>query len=137
MKTQQAMQTFLLVALLILHSGCVPIPWRYSKEQLVGTYEIEYRFGRDTLLLHDDNTYEQRFTTKDGRVSSNRGKWTLEHRWHNQVRLENAVLVCSPFGEFSSTEPQQGYAFFSAGWYGGGIALAISEDLGLYMRKRR
>jgi hypothetical protein len=137
MNTHYTMRTFLVASLLILQIGCVPIPWRFSKKQLVGIYEIDYPFGRDTLVLRGDDTYEQRFTDRDGRTFINRGKWTLEHRWDNQVRLENAVLVCSPFGKFASTEAQQGYAFFSAGWYAGGIVLAVSEDLGLYMRKHR
>jgi hypothetical protein len=137
MKAQHVTRVLSLVVVLFMHSAWVPMPWRYSKSALVGAYEINYPFGSDTLILNADDSYEQIFTAKDGRAFTNRGKWTLERRWHNQIRLENAVLVCSAFGEFASTDPQEGCSFFSAGWYGGGIVLGVSEDLGLYMRKVR
>jgi hypothetical protein len=127
---------FLAVSVVMAHSACVPIPGHYTKHELVGSYEIDYPFGSDILILREDDTYEQRFTDKSGKISTNKGKWTLIPERDNQVQLENAVLVCDPFGKFASATPQQGLAYFSAGWYRGTV-LTVSEDLGLYMRKLR
>src|SRR4051794_40719680 len=87
MKAQDVTRVLSLVVLLFMHSSCVPVPWRYSKSALVGAYEINYPFGSDTLILKPDDSYEQLFTAKDGRAFTNRGKWTLERRWHSQIRL--------------------------------------------------
>jgi len=100
----------------IANNGCLPIPRTYTKAELLGTYEVKYSFGTDTLILNADNTYEQRFVDKAGKV------------------FINAIDVCDPFGKFTSTTPQRGYSLRSFGWYRGTV-ISVSEDLGLYMRK--
>ena len=114
----------------------MPISRLYTKVELIGTYEITYSFGADTLILNSDNTYEQRFIDKSGKVFINRGKWDFEGGRDNQVSLINAVDVCDPFGKFTSTRPHPGYSLRSFGWYWGTV-ISVSEDLGLYMRKIR
>jgi len=124
------------LSLIIMQTACVRIPRTYTKEQLVGTYEIKYSFGTDRLILNADNTYEQRFIDTAGNAYTNRGKWNFEGGRENQVALINAFDVCSAFGKFASTEPRRGYSARTFGWYGGTV-IAVSEDLGLYMRKIR
>jgi hypothetical protein len=130
-----------LAALLVViaEAGCVPVPRKYTKEQLVGTYEITYSFGTDTLILNSDNTYEQHFVDADGNVYTNRGKWDLEEGRDNQVALINAVDVCSPTGQFASTHPHPGWSMRSFGWawWRGRTVISVSGDLDLYMRKIR
>src|SRR6266480_7859320 len=121
---------------IIAQNGCVPIPRLYTKVELIGTYEITYSFGADTLILNSDNTYEKRFIDKSGKVFINRGKWDFEGGRDNQVSLINAVDVCDPFGKFTSTRPHPSYSLRSFGWYWGTV-ISVSEDLGLYMRKIR
>jgi len=118
----------------IANNGCLPIPRTYTKAELLGTYEVKYSFGTDTLILNADNTYEQRFVDKAGKVFINRGKRDFKGGRDNQVALINAIDVCDPFGKFTSTTPQRGYSLRSFGWYRGTV-ISVSEDLGLYMRK--
>src|SRR5436190_9878645 len=68
---------FLAVSVVMVHSACVPIPGHYTKRELVGSYQIDYPFGRDVLILREDGTYEQRFTDKSGKIFTNKRKWTL------------------------------------------------------------
>jgi len=133
----QRIRTFavlLLAWFTLLQNGCVPVPRNYTKAQLLGKYEIHYSFGVDTLILKEDNTYEQRFIDKDGKVFINRGKWEFDGGRDNQVALIDAVDVCSPFGAFASTSPHSGYSMRSFGWYRGTV-ISVNEDLGLYMHK--
>ena len=128
------------VLLVILaETGCIPVPRRYTKEQLVGAYEIKYSFGTDTLVLNSDGTYEQRFVDGSGKEYTNRGQWQFEGGLDNQVALVNAFDVCSPSGEFASTIPHRGWSMrtFGWAWWRGGTVISVSEDLGLYMRKIR
>ena len=136
MLNTHSLAVILLSSLILVQNGCVPIPRTYKKAELLGTYEIKYPFGTDTLVLNADDTYEQRFVDKAGKVYSNRGKWDFEGGRGNQVALVNAVDVCSPFGKFASTEPHRGYSLRTFGWYRGTV-IAVNEDLGLYMRKIR
>src|SRR6266404_1392125 len=101
MPNTRTLGVVLLSSLILVQNGCVPIPRTYKKVELLGTYEIKYPFGTDTLVLNADDTYEQRFVDKAGKVYTNRGKWDFEGGRGNQVALINAVDVCSPFGKFA------------------------------------
>ena len=131
----------LVAALLILvaESGCILVPRSYAKEQLIGTYEIKYSFGTDTLMLNADDTYEQQFVDSSGKKFVNRGTWRFEGGRDNQVSLMNAFDVCGPGGQFASTSPHRGYSLrtFGWAWWRGGIVISVNEDLGLYMPKIR
>ena len=136
MLNRRAIAALLLV---VAEAGCVPVPRKYAKQQLLGAYEIKYSFGIDTLVLNADETYEQRFVDSSGREHTNRGQWQFEGGTDNQVALVNAFDVCSPFGEFASTVPHRGLSMrtFGWAWWRGGPVISVSEDLGLYMRKVR
>ena len=123
---------FLLVAL----SGCVPLPKRFAKADVLGTYEIQYPFGTETIVLRED-TYEQRFVDKSGKVFTVEGKWTFDGtKRSNQGGLENAMSLDDGFGRFRSTTPRQGLRALSFKWYGGTV-ISVNEDQGFMMRKIR
>ncbi len=128
--------TVFLCLLGALGNGCVPVPRTYTKEQLIGKYQIQYSFGTETLILNADNKYEQRFIDKAGKTYVYHGKWDFEGGRDNQVALINAVDVCDGFGRFAGTEPRRGYSLRSFGWYRGTV-ISVNEDLGLYMREMR
>jgi len=83
---------FLAVSVVMVHSACVPIPGHYTKRELVGSYQIDYPFGRDVFILREDGTYEQRFPDKSGKIFTNKRKWTLIPRRDNQVQLSTPFL---------------------------------------------
>jgi hypothetical protein len=125
--------TLTLLSLLALFS-CVPLPKRFAKSDILGTYEIQYPFGTETLVLNED-TYEQRFVDKTGKVFTGNGKWTFDSTARqNQGALENAMNICDGFGNFASTTPQQGRHLITFAWHGGTV-IPINDDKDFYMRK--
>ena len=54
--------------------GCWPA--HPANEQLIGTWEVDHEFGRETLVLAGDGTYKQIFTHSDGRIVENAGRWS-------------------------------------------------------------
>jgi hypothetical protein len=115
-------------------SGCVPLPKRFAKADILGTYEVRYPFGTETLVLRDD-TYEQRFVDTSGKIFTVTGTWTFDATASsNQGALHDAMSVCDPFGKFGSTVPQRGWHLLSFAWYRGTV-ISLNEDLGLLMRK--
>jgi hypothetical protein len=117
-------------------SGCFPLPKRFAKSDVLGTYEIRYPFGTETLVLRDD-TYEQRFVDSSGKIFTASGKWTFDPTERsNQGALENAMTVCDGFGKFSSTTPRKGHHLLTFAWYGGTV-ISVNEDQGFIMRKLR
>jgi hypothetical protein len=132
-------RTVAALMVIIAETGCLPLPRKYTKQQVLGTYEIKYSFGTDTLVLNADDTYEQRFVDSSGKEHVNRGKWQFEGGSENQVDLIDAVHVCTPFGKFASTVSHRGVSALAFGWawWRTGPVISVSEDLGLYMRKIR
>ena len=51
MLSTRKVAALLLSWLVIANNGCLPIPRTYAKAELLGTYEIKYSFGTDTLIL--------------------------------------------------------------------------------------
>jgi len=121
---------------LLTFFGCFPLPKRFAKSDVLGTYEIKYPFGTETLVLRDD-TYEQRFVDKSGKVFTASGKWTFDAAERsNQGALENAMTLCDGFGKFESTTPQKGLHLLTFAWYGGTV-ISVNEDQRFIMRKLR
>ena len=119
---------------LLVVFGCYPISKRFAKSDVLGTYEINYPFGTETLVLRDD-TFEQRFVDKSGKVFTAGGKWTFDGKKRsNQGALEGAMAVCDGFGEFASTTPGSGYCLTTFAWYGGTV-IVVNEDKDFFMRK--
>jgi hypothetical protein len=122
--------------LLFAFAGCVPVPKRFAKADVLGTYEIQYPFGTETLVLSED-TYEQWFVDKSGKVFTVAGKWTFKStKRSGQGALENAMSLDNGFGRFRSTTPFKGLRILSFAWYGGTV-ISLNEDQGFRMRKIR
>src|ERR1700731_4064297 len=118
---------------LLAFFGCFPLSKRFAKSDVLGTYEIKYPFGTETLMLRDD-TYEQSFVDKSGNVFTASGKWTFDAAERsNQGALENAMTLCDGFGRFNSTTPQKGLHLLTFAWYGGTV-ISVNEDQGFIMR---
>jgi hypothetical protein len=121
---------------LLVLVGCYPISKRFAKSDVLGTYEIHYPFGTETLVLRDF-IYEQRFVDNSGKVFTAGGKWTFDGTVRsNQGALEGAMAVCDGFGEFASTTPVKGYCLTTFAWYGGTV-IVVNEDKDFFMRKRK
>ena len=120
--------------LLLAFVGCVPVPKRFAKADVLGTYEIQYPFGTETLVLHEQ-TYEQKFVDKSGKVFTVTGEWRFDStKRSGQGALENAMSLDDGFGKFRSTAPRNGLRMLSFAWYGGTV-ISLNEDQGFIMRK--
>ena len=129
-----AIVRLLAVVPLLFLFGCFPISKRFAASDVLGTYEITYPFGTETLVLRD-GTYEQRFVDKSGKAFTASGKWSFDAtKRSNQGALEDAMSVCDGFGEFDSTTPKKGYCLATFAWYGGTV-IVVNEDKGFFMRK--
>lgn len=125
----------LYIVIAVAFSGCVPVPKRFAKADILGTYEIHYPFGMETLELRGDDTYQQRFTDTSGKTFTVSGMWTFDTAARsNQVALVDAMSLDDGFGKFGSTVPKRGLNMRSLAWYGGTV-ISLNEDLGLRMRK--
>lgn len=74
---------------------------RVSHQALAGRYQARYPFGRETVTLAADGTYDQRIeldaaTGHAAQLLTNEGRWTLVRRdgpWGASVRLERCLAV--------------------------------------------
>jgi hypothetical protein len=125
----------LYILIAVAFCGCVPVPKRFTKPDILGTYEIHYPFGTETLELRADDTYQQRFTDTSGKTFAITGRWTFDTAARsNQVALIDAMELGDGFGKFGSTVPKRGLHMRSLAWYGGTV-ISLNEDLGMRMRK--
>lgn len=71
--------------------ACQPLPESFQENDLIGTWIAEYFGGTatDTLIIKEDGTYKQIFTTNDGTrgFESAWKKWSLEKRPSGYIRL--------------------------------------------------
>jgi hypothetical protein len=125
----------LAVGLSALLFGCDRVtPREFQRSELIGTYEIRYDFGLETLSLREDGLYEQRFVDSSNKVFTAQGKWTFHGGVNNQIDLENPMPILHPFGRFGSTTPERAYSFRSFG-SNRGIVIDLIPDLKFLMRK--
>jgi hypothetical protein len=109
---------------------------QFSREELLGTYEIRYDFGVETLVLREDGLYEQRFVDGSGKVFTAEGKWTYHGGKENQIDIENPMPILDPFGRFGSTTPQRAYSFRTFRWNDGAV-IDLIPDRTFLMRKTK
>ena len=84
--------------LLFLLSGCgAKGHVHVSDNELPGTYITQFKLGKEQLILHADNTYEQVFSSPQ-RQFSNRGKWKSKYVLFEGTDVELAGANCSEDG---------------------------------------
>jgi len=64
---------------------CPALPIDFQESDLLGTWQSQYGAGIDTLMLHEDGSYEQRYVCEvcnegAGYSFDNSGSWRLEYR---------------------------------------------------------
>ena len=81
---------------LLITAGC---SFSVTKEEVVGTYELRYSYGTETLRLNADGTFEQSFLLKEEKMPKLvRGQWQLNPK-DNTVALESTLVVDDNFGK--------------------------------------
>ena len=127
--------TWLSVALLSCVLGCNrPV----SREEIVGDYVVEYPFGRETLSLHADGTYEQKFHGLAGVTdAAGAGRWSFySSPPPPSIALENPILISDEHGQLRTN-----YSMPVAGLVireirkGRGVRISANDDYDWLYRK--
>jgi hypothetical protein len=62
-------------------------------EKLIGTYRGRFPAGTETLVLHEDGTYDEVFVLPDMREIKNRGSWTQDSAVRpTRIRLASGIV---------------------------------------------
>jgi hypothetical protein len=120
------------VMLSILAAGCggsVP------REQLIGSYTVDYGYGVERLTLRGDGTYVQEFAAKDEASRPiNQGRFNLRvgDYWDGQIlELETPVIV-DDLGKRSAMARSAGvWPLRIRKTWSGHPKFLINEDMGL------
>ena len=105
------------------------------REQLVGTYRVDYGYGTEQLTLRADGTYTQEFAAKGEALRPiNQGRFDLKTGdfWDGQLLQLHDPVIVDDLGKQTAMAP------FSGGWAmpvrktpGGQPRFPINEDMGL------
>jgi hypothetical protein len=68
---------FLMILASCFAFGCSELP---TVESMVGRYEGKTEYLSEQLILRADGTYQQRFESSEGEVTTNSGMWRIEYR---------------------------------------------------------
>jgi hypothetical protein len=124
------------LALVCLVSG-VCLGCTVTRDEVVGTYYLQYEFGRERLLLGADGSYEQSFEGTGTSRAVNRGRWELQSNGDQIIVLHNPMLVADPFGKARlSPLRESGVALLRVKKWLGAVALVLNGDQGLRFEKR-
>jgi hypothetical protein len=115
--------------------GCWPA--HPANEQLIGTWEADHEFGRETLVLAGDGVYKQIFTRADGRIVENAGRWSrgTDARLSLsglKVILRDARVFDSPSGDLEQRKSDRELEAVTE-W--GRTMLVFNPDLPGFLRK--
>jgi hypothetical protein len=115
--------------MLLLSTGC-----RVKVGELAGTYKVRYQHGSETLLLHNDGTFRQVYTSlKDGGSTTNSGTWKFDKA--DRAIVLRDVIEFDQFGEQENASPKRiVWRIRIAKWFGK-LSLIINEDAGLEYEK--
>lgn len=109
-----------------------------AADNLIGTWQVDYRNSELTLTLNQDGTFEQVFEKKgESKAIRRKGKWELTELEGPSVLLNGALLVEDQTGDIDSKLSVNN----NAGWVlhmnetFGHVTLTVNEDLGLYFEK--
>jgi hypothetical protein len=96
------LKSIILTIPLIIIYGCSEV----SREKALGKYIAKYPYGKETLVLMADSTYEQTFIfLKDTIIKTNRGRWQL-HK--SEITFRNFIRIDNGFGKISDEFNQRG-----------------------------
>jgi len=116
-----------------------------TRSDVVGTYDINYDqpgycCGKEVLILHDDGTYEQIFTSNMGKVQKNTGTW----KFSAEKKLQTSNLYFSHFASYLdpwmhhvATKPSFDDNYTDVIRWFGDIKIVVNEDLGFEYIKRQ
>ena len=124
------------LALVCLVSG-VCLGCTVTRDEVVGTYYLQYEFGRERLLLGSDGWYEQSFEGAGTSEAANRGHWEFQSNGDQTVVLHNPMLVADPFGKARPAPLREpGVALLRVKKWLGTIALILNGEQGLRFERR-
>ena len=108
-----------------------------SEEDVVGTYEASADWGRSTLVLHPDHSFDQTVTRNDHTQTSTKGTWELD--FVSDKKASSGILALKPFldvehdikGDLAGgAAPSINRGFL---W---GISIAADPDYGISFNKK-
>ena len=104
-----------------------------------GIYDADISWGRSTLQIRSDSTFEQVVRKKDGSVRIITGTWEL-HKQSSSIMSTNRIYL-QPYIAIADAEAMSGKQFkvgsFEVESVGiNGIAIRVDEDRGVIYRKR-
>jgi hypothetical protein len=131
------------VSFCLLLVGCIlsiaACEHRVNRDELYGTYQVQYPYGTEQLVITADGTYEQFFSAAGQPLGLiNKGRWDFPGQGEATLNLSDPVIVDDGFGKRSQMKRVAGY------WplrvlkgLRGDIRMSINEDQGFVFKKLR
>jgi hypothetical protein len=124
----------LLLCCVSVEGGCLFRP--ISDRDVVGTYEATAQWGRSTLVLHSDHSFEQTVVRDDHTQAATKGTWKLD--LFAGKNASHGIVVFKPFLDVAhdhrGDSVDGSVPSISRGWFGGMI-IAADPDFGISFNK--
>jgi hypothetical protein len=108
-----------------------------TEQDIVGTYEASADWGRSTLVLHPDHSFDQTVVRNDHTQASTKGTWKLDP-WAGKT-ASHGILVLKPFldvGHDHKGDPAGGAVPGISRGFMWGITIAADPDYGISFEKK-
>lgn len=92
---------YLLIAIMFIVPGC----WSsVPSERVYGTYVASYPYGKETLILNADGSYEQRIVVHDLVPILRRGSWSFDPKCGNAWSINPLERTCVVLRDFLAVD---------------------------------
>jgi hypothetical protein len=108
-----------------------------TEEDVIGTYEASADWGRSTLVLHKDHSFDQMVVRNDHTQASTKGTWRLDSSAGKNA--SHGILVLKPFLEVAHDhegDPIDGGVPSISRGFMWGITIAADPDWGISFDKK-
>jgi hypothetical protein len=108
-----------------------------TDQDVVGTYEASADWGRSTLVLHPDHSFDQTIVRNDHTQASTKGTWRLD-LWAGK-NASHGILVLKPFLDVEHDhkgDPAGGAVPGISRGFMWGITIAADPDYGISFIKK-
>lgn len=105
-------------------------PFHPTLSSLSGAYVGDYGGGTDTLLLHPNGAFDQRFVAASGKVYSNRGRWTLDKTSQGSIDFDHLLIA---FGDSGHSQKPEVTNFGGASTRLFGDSICFDDDLDIHI----
>lgn len=89
-----------IIASTALSAAMVACSIKVAPQDVVGTYEAKYPFGRSILVLQDNGTFTQRAEVAGEPLASSRGTWSFDES-RSTLSLHGGLALDDGFGRLS------------------------------------